>query len=187
MLKSIVLSRSRVWVIEAAMRSTLPLTSNGTRVGEVTLTNSTLTPSFSAILRTISRSKPVGSFFSSRNPKGGVSNLTPALSVPRSLILLRLSAWAFAAHGGARASRAANVTVSPNFLRLIMVFVALFLVDDRSCGQADALEGGEAVNRGKRHKQNPERKVSYRASFCNQLTKSAHRWRVVLAGAQKPD
>ena len=39
-----VFSRSRVWVIEAATRSTLPLTSMGMRVGEVTLTNSTSTP-----------------------------------------------------------------------------------------------------------------------------------------------
>jgi len=39
-----------------------------------------------AILRTISMSKPAGSFLSSRKPNGGVSSFTPASSLPRSLI-----------------------------------------------------------------------------------------------------
>src|SRR5262249_3859077 len=99
MLKSMTRSRSRVCVIDAATRSTLPLTSMGIRVGEVTLTNSTGTPIRAPTLRTRSMSKPAGSFLSSRKPKGGVSSFTPARSLPRSLILTMVpcDVWAVAA------------------------------------------------------------------------------------------
>src|SRR3569832_709309 len=107
MLKSMVLSRSIVCVIEAADRSTLPLTRSGMRVGEVTFTNSTGTTMCLAKPRTKSRSKPTGSFFSSRKPKGGVSNLTPAISLPRDLIAASVS-WVCACAGAPAASTAAS-------------------------------------------------------------------------------
>src|SRR5712692_2836984 len=164
MLKSIALSRSRVWVIEAATRSTLPLTRSGMRVGEVTLTSSTGTPIRSPILRTRSMSKPTGSFLSLRNPNGGVSSFTPASSLPRSLILASVPCGACAV----AAKPVAKVTASArNGARkredAVIVFpqLGMVAVKPRSSRYSDARNAIErvielAIRAGERQAQMPD-------------------------------